>query len=189
MLSVVIRGVDLDVTDTEAEQELQTEGHTIHKCIRIKTKEGMPSYMVRVLTPHQPTINSLLANGAYIYLKRHRVEPSRTSAPLPLRCEKCQSYNAHYPQHCPNEPKCGYCTGSHKTKDCTNLQFPPKCTTCGESHSTFSYKCKGRPQLEPDTPAYIAPLRLPEQSQQPPITSNQEPITVEQVLTLITLTL
>ena len=189
MLSVVIRGVDPEITDTEAEQELQLEGHTITKCIRIKTKLGTPSYMIRVLTTHQATIDDLLHTGAYIYKRRHRVEPSHTSPPLPVRCERCQVYNNHQTIHCRNDPKCGYCSGPHNTKECSNLQQPPNCATCGDRHPTFSYKCKGRPTPEPDQPNLIVPLKVPEQPSQQPITSVHQSITIDQALTLLTLTL
>jgi len=79
MLSKVIRGVDPTITDEEAEQELKTEGYNITKCIRIKTKTGLPSYMIRVLTNHQENMNDLLQIGAYIYRRRCRVETSHFS--------------------------------------------------------------------------------------------------------------
>jgi len=139
ILSVVIQGVNSELSDDEIQQELQTEGHIISKCIRIKTKTGTPSYMVCILTSHSQTIKDLLTAGAYIYRRRYRVEPSRSQPPLPTRCEHCQTYNDHPTSHCPNTPKCGYCTGPHTTKDCSNLQHPPKCNTCGQQHPTFSY--------------------------------------------------
>ena len=143
--------------------------------------------MVRVLTNHQSTIDNLLTSGAFIYKRRYRVEPSRTTPPLPLRCEHCQSYNVHPTNKCPNTPTCGYCSGKHKTKDCTNLQNPPKCANCDEPHPSFSYKCKGRPTIEPDKPAYIAYLRLPEEPTPPQLI--QQPITIEQLLRFLTITL
>jgi len=188
MLSVVIRGVDPQITDTEAETELTAEGHNIAKCLRIKTQQGEPSYMIRVLTTDQATIDDLLTYGAFIYKRRYRVEPSRSSPPIPLRCERCQKYNDHETKHCPNQPVCGYCSDSHPTKACTNHQLPPKCNQCSEPHPTFSYKCKNRPNANPETPAFTVPLRLPEQPSPLPNTSVFPPITIEQLLTFFTLT-
>ena len=190
-LSVVIRGVELDITDTEAEEELKLEGYSIQKCLRIKSKQGSITYMVRVLTNSQETIDDLLTNGAYIYRKRYRVEPSHSAPPLPVRCEKCQRYNDHPTSKCTNETKCGYCSGSHATKSCTNLQQQPKCNTCNEAHPTFSYKCKARPAAEPNKPELIVPLRTTEQKPQPTsaITSVYQPITIELLLKFITVTL
>jgi len=186
MLSVVIRGVEPDVTDSEAETELNSEGHTITKCLRIKTKDGNSRYMIRVLTPHQPTTHTLLSIGAFIYKRRYRVELSRITAPIPIRCENCQTYNAHETRFCPNQAKCGYCSGPHQTKNCDNAQQPPKCSQCGEQHPTFSYKCKGRPQPEVDNPHFTVPLRLPAQTQ---TTSTLPSPTIEQIVAFITLTL
>ena len=190
-LSVVIRGAEPFLTDEEVESELKLEGHNIIKCIRIKNKQGGPTYMIRVLTDRQDTIDDLLSNGAYIYKKRYRVEPSHTPAPLPVRCEKCQTYNHHHTANCSNETKCGFCTGPHSTKSCPNLQKPPKCTTCGDAHPTFSYKCKARPPAEPDKPELIVPIRPPD-TQNPtnaPVTSVFQSITIDQLLAFLTITL
>jgi len=66
----------------------------------IKCQSG-PTYLVRILTQSQETVNDLLTLGAYIYRKRHRVEPSRTQSPIPLLYEKCQSFNSHSTNNCP----------------------------------------------------------------------------------------
>ena len=190
-MSVVVRGVKPTISDEEVEAELKQEGHIITKCIRIKTKTGGPTYMIRVLTTNQETIDELLTRGAYIYKRRYRVEPSHTPPPIPIRCEKCQMYNAHPTAKCPNETKCGYCSGTHPTKNCPNMQQPPKCTTCNETHPTFSYKCKARPAPEPDKPELIVPIRTTEAPTQeiPPITSVYQPITIDQFLAFITVVL
>jgi len=94
-------------TDEEIEAELKQEGLSIQKCIRIKAKTGQETYMIRVLTSHQETIDDLLMNDAYIYTKRYRVEPSHSSPPLPLRCEKCQLNNSHPTAKCPNDTYVG----------------------------------------------------------------------------------
>lgn len=190
-LSVVIRGADPILTDEEVETELKHEGHSIIRCIRIKNRTGGATYMIRVLTNNQETIDDLLSNGAYIYRSRYRVEPSHSSPPLPLRCEKCQQYNDHPTAKCKNDTKCGYCSGSHSTRSCTNLQQQPKCTTCNDAHPTFSYKCKARPAAAPDKPELIVPLRTTENNQQPTstITSIYQPITVDLLLKFITVTL
>ena len=192
LLSVVIYGVEPTWTDEEITDELRQQEYDITKVIRIKCQSG-PTYLVRILTQSQETINDLLTLGAYIYCKRHRVEPSRTPPPMPIRCEKCQSYNSHPTHQCPNPPKCGFCTGPHATRQCTNTQLPPKCSTCDQPHPTYSYQCKSRPQPETTKPDLVVPLRVTEQPpnhispDKHPIL--QEPITVEQLLSFVTLTL
>ena len=193
LLSVVICGVDPSWTDEEIADELRQEEYEFTKIIRIKCQSG-PTYLVRVLTQSQETINDLLTLGAYIYRRRHRVEPSRTQAPIPIRCEKCQTYNSHPTHQCPNQAKCGFCSGPHPTRQCSNMQLPPKCSTCNEPHPTYSYRCKARPPPEPTKPDLVVPLRVTEQPPNPDFIQDkhpilQQPITVEQLLSFVTLTL
>jgi len=139
--------------------------------------------MIQVLTPDQQTIDELFKHGAYIYKRRYSVEPSRTSPSIPLRCERCQTYNDHFTRNFPNQLKFGYSTEQHNTKECTSIQQPSKCSQCGEPHPTFSYKCKNRPQPNSETPGFTVPLRIPEPTQQPATHSVLSPVTVEQLLT------
>jgi len=92
------------LTDDEIEEELKQHELEFKKCLRIRNNDG-PTYMVRVLTDSQNTIDFLLEQGAYIYHERFRVEPSRTKSPLPYRCEECQQYNSHTTTNCPNTAK------------------------------------------------------------------------------------
>ena len=188
LLSVVIRGIDPILTDEEILDELRLEGHSLEKCIRIRNATG-PTFMVRVLTDSQDTINDLLSTGAYVYKRRHRVEPSHTPPPAPIRCEKCQLYNSHPTAQCPNQLKCGYCSGQHATKSCPNLQLPPKCNTCNDTHPTFSYKCKAKPAPEPGKPELIVPIRthIASTACDPVPVSPCQPVTVDQLLSFLTL--
>jgi len=87
--------------------------------MRIKCKDG-PTYLV---TTSQETASDLLTLGEYIYRRRDRVEPSRTQVPIPIRCEKCQSYNSHNTAQYSKKTICGFCTGSHPTRQCRNMQL------------------------------------------------------------------
>jgi len=150
--------------------------------------------MVRVLTKSQETIDDLLTNGAMIYWKRHRVEPSQTTQPQPIRCEKCQTYNEHTTAKCTKQPKCGFCAGPHNTRQCTNLQEQPKCSQCNEPHPTYSYKCKAKPAPEEQKPHLVVPVRTHEKTDQTTSTSAQptsiyQPVTIEQMLGFITMAL
>ena len=189
-LSVVIRGVDPSLTDDEIASELEEEGYSFRKCIRIRNNVG-PTYLVRILTDSQTTIDDLLEHGVLIYKKKHKVEPSRTSTPLPLRCEKCQQYNLHPTEKCSNQPKCGYCSGTHLTRDCTNIQQPPKCSTCAEQHPTYSYKCKSRPTPLETQPELVVPIRTHDRENQTDhaTVSQDQPVTIGHLLSFFTLTL
>lgn len=185
--SAVIRGVPPDYTEQEVEDELKYEGYEISRCLRIKNDHG-PTFMVRVLTGSKDTIDDLLSNGAFIYRRRHRVEPSKTTPTLPIRCEKCQSYNQHPTNKCPNLPNCGYCSENHLTTSCPNLQGPPKCSTCAENHPTYSYKCKAKPKPVPEHPELTVPLRTSD-TQVTPNNSLRDPVTIEDLIRFSTILL
>jgi len=100
------------------------------------------------------------------------------------------THHTHLNSPYPNTPTCAYCTGPRPTKDCNNLQQPPKCNTCGSKHPTFSYKCKSRPEPNFENLRLAVPIRIPEPAPQtPPITSMSQPITISQFLTFITVVL
>lgn len=187
LLSVVIKGIPPSYTDDEVQTELLREGLAITKCKRILCDAG-PTYLMRVLTDQQPTIDHLLHHGAFIYRCRYRVEPSKSPQPLPIRCENCQTYNNHYTRDCHNPPICGHCSQQHKTRSCPNLEAQPKCATCNEPHSTYSYKCKAKPEPSPEKPDLVVPVRSSDPVTEPN-NSLSHPITVEDLLRFITITL
>jgi len=73
------------------------------------------------------------------------------------------------------------------------MQLPPKCATCQEHHPTYSYQCKAKPPPETDKPELVVPLRVPETTEPEGIPEKHpalnQPVTVEQLLAFITLTL
>jgi len=186
-LSVVIKGVTPDYTDEEITDELRYEGFEIKRCIRIRCSTG-PTYLVRILSDSQDTIDDLLLNGAPIYRRIYRVEPSKTPSPVAIRCERCQTYNQHQTKDCPNTPICGHCKENHSTSNCTNLQKPPSCFTCNQNHPTYSYKCQQRPAPLPDKPELTVPIRTTDKSTAPD-NSLKHPITIEDLLRFITVVL
>jgi hypothetical protein len=82
----------------------------------------------------------------------HRVE-AFTSAGPDSRCELCCGWG-HIENKCDNKPKCGYCSGNHRTSDhkcnvegCTAKQGSlcghtlEKCPNCKGNHIAFSSRC------------------------------------------------
>jgi len=59
-------------------------------------------------------------------------------------CYKCNTYG-HKQFHCTKEIKCGICTESHHTRECTNKD-KPKCSACAGNHAVFDRKCILHPQ-------------------------------------------
>ena len=73
---------------------------------------------------------------------------------------------------------------------CTNIQQTPKCSTCEEPHPTYSYKCKQKPPAEETKPDLVVPIRTHDSINQPaPEITSAQPVTVDQLLNFITLTL
>lgn len=187
MLSAVIRGVDPSLTDVDIQTELQAEGLDIKRTLRIKNASG-PTYMVRILTDSSDTIDQALRFGVYIFKQKYRTEPSRSPPPIALRCDRCQTYNLHSTDKCPNTPVCSHCRGPHSITKCEHLAATPICNTCQSDHPTYSYKCKSKPEPLPDHPPSVAPILTKD-----PITlstNSQFPlVTTEALLRFITLTL
>lgn len=187
MFSAVIRGIDPSLTDDEILTELQAEGFNIKRAIRIKNASG-PTYMIRILTDCRDTIDQALQSGVYIYKQRYRTEPSRSPPPIALRCDRCQSYNLHSTDKCPNNPVCSHCRGAHTISKCDQLAAKPICNTCSSDHPTYSYKCKEKPEPIPNHPPSVAPV-ITKDPITFPTNSHFQPVTTEALLRFITLTL
>ena len=82
----------------------------------------------------------------------HRVEAFTNAGP-DSRCELCCGWG-HIENKCGNKPKCGYCSGNHRTSDhkcnivgCTAMQGSlcghtlEKCPNCKGNHIAFSSRC------------------------------------------------
>jgi len=91
--------------------------------------------------------NSIKAAGVW-----HRVEAFSNAGP-DSSCELCCGWG-HIENQCCNRPKCGYCSGNHRTSDhkcnvvgCTATQRSlcghtlEKCPNCKGSHIAFSSRC------------------------------------------------
>jgi len=63
--------------------------------------------------------------------------------------------------------------------------------TCEDAHPIFSYKCKARPAAEPTKSELTVPIRFPETQPQhnTSIASVYQPLTIDQFLRFITVTL
>ena len=66
------------------------------------------------------------------------------------RCNNCQKFG-HYERECEEEQRCGYCCGTHLSKDCQEIQGDNheqfKCINCKDEgkdpskHSAMWHKC------------------------------------------------
>lgn len=58
--------------------------------------------------------------------------------PLLVQCYRCQQFG-FTSMRCRSNPVCGKCAGRHRTMDCVERVYPPRCANCGSTHIA-SYK-------------------------------------------------
>lgn len=142
--SVVIKGVDMDVSPDEVSDELTNQNIPHVKVFRIRSRlTNQETTMMRVLVKSQEVVDYLLTNGFKMYFKLHRVEPSNPPPPQPAQCSKCLAFD-HPAAECKKEVRCGRCAGPHFTSKCEATQ-PPKCLNCDGDHSSLDKRCPVRP--------------------------------------------
>ncbi|CAK1583172.1 unnamed protein product [Parnassius mnemosyne] len=62
------------------------------------------------------------------------------------QCYRCLGFN-HTAKDCKNEQRCGYCSETHDTRECRNINQAPKCCNCIDSqkttlpHPAYSHEC------------------------------------------------
>lgn len=144
--SVVIKGVDLDISPEEVSQALIVANLTHSKVWRIRSRAlDRDTTLVRVISKQQSTIDHLLLHGFRIFHKLHRCEPSHIPPPQPAQCSKCFSFE-HPKERCDLPSKCGRCAGDHLTSKCP-ATAEPKCINCGGNHSSLNKNCPSRPAV------------------------------------------
>jgi len=107
---------------------------------------------------------SLIKKGIKAAGVWYRVEAFTNAGP-DSRCELCRAWG-HIANKCGNKPKCGYCSGNHRTSDhkcnevgCTAKQGSlcgqklQKCPNCRGNHIPFSNRCAKKSE------AFIAALQ------------------------------
>lgn len=59
-----------------------------------------------------------------------------------MQCYRCMGFG-HRATECQGNPTCGYCSGGHDTRTCTQRDHAPKCANCGEAagHPAYSGDC------------------------------------------------
>jgi hypothetical protein len=136
----VIRGVDIDITDSEMLAELSKATHyTILSTKRItrlnENKDTVPTLSVVLEFK-----GKVLPKSVYIYSISSRVEVYVTK---PTICYRCQLYG-HIAVQCKSpSPLCGFCTEKHNTRDCPkdrNIEIQ-SCINCQGTHPPNSTEC------------------------------------------------
>lgn len=159
--SVVVRGVDLDVTSEDVEQALAESNVEFTRAWRIKARAtNQETRLFRITTKSPKSVDHLLSSGLLMFGKKYQIEPSNLPGPQPLQCGKCFAFG-HTTTTCKSQkPTCLRCGEKHATTLPCTAPAPskvPKCTNCAGPHFPFSQKCPQRPQ--PSSPSKIAPIK------------------------------
>ncbi|KAK3884930.1 hypothetical protein Pcinc_010773 [Petrolisthes cinctipes] len=121
--------------------DLVDQGHTMRVLFSINSTTGFKTVILAVSSQIRKAIRD---NQDYVYINLSRCKVFDHF--WVLRCGNCLAYG-HKTTHCRREnPNCGYCSGQHRSSDCTQKE-QQKCIHCvsisrdDASHSAFSTKC------------------------------------------------
>lgn len=131
---------------TIIEQNPKWNGHIniVRLAWTAKTRRVRPEFgtlLVSVATPTQANLmirDGVLLNGEY-----YNCEVFSENCQV-TRCFKCQLYHRTNARFCRNEARCGFCAGTHETKDCLakDQKGMMACRPCGKvGHCSWSKDC------------------------------------------------
>lgn len=143
--SCVIASVELEISDDQISKHISDHDIEHRYCRRIIAKAtNKPSSYIRIITASISAYEKLLNDGLYYKCKHYSIYPSTPPPPAPLPCNKCLEFT-HTSENCSTPPKCTKCGEKHSTNKCKS-SLPPKCNACGaEDHQAWSFKCSKRP--------------------------------------------
>lgn len=192
--SLVIKGVEKDISIEEIMECMTHHGYSITKAWRITSKAtSLPTTLIRIITNDQNTADKLLSEGFFAFCHKYRTEPSHPLPAQPASCARCSSYE-HSTTACKaSAPKCARCAGPHPLSRCDIKLNQPRCANCNGDHAALSHICKKRP-LQPtsrETTANLKPIDPPfnENAKEEDEIPDNENTKVEDFLRFITLTL
>ncbi|KAF8785633.1 putative RNA-directed DNA polymerase like protein [Argiope bruennichi] len=112
-IKVVIKGLPIDTTCEEIEEELKNKGYNISKVNqfrRFKTKALLPIYQVHLLK--SANIAKIYEEKTLLYM---RVKIEKFIRRTIGQCYKCQSF-AHTSSNCKMQTKCAICAENHDSR-------------------------------------------------------------------------
>lgn len=194
----VLRSVPTAIADQDLLKELKKEHPKTTGAKRIVARaNNQPTRLVRVFSPCQETITTILRVGATINGNPYDAEPSNPPPLVRMRCSHCFSFE-HLRAQCPkkSEPAtCPTCSSAiHPGQPCKTENAA--CPSCQGHHGVW--KCPKALEIPPGAPRKI--FRLPEEG--PKATNHIEassdisaatpppqklPVTVHQLLSALVL--
>ncbi|CAI6358665.1 unnamed protein product [Macrosiphum euphorbiae] len=173
-LKIVIKGIPLEVTDTELSDELTMLGYQ-PQLVRgfLKNGKRIPIHMVSLkMTENAKDIYNI---GDILFV-RVKIEPYKNSGPA--QCFNCQQFG-HSSLNCNQTPRCVKCGKEHSTKECTKPKTDKAtCCNCGGEHTANYRGCphyieKHKPKPIPNS---VRAVNIAHQSALPsPLTAPQPP--------------
>lgn len=118
----VIRGLALDTTTEEIQQELTKLDFQVLKVAQLisrRTQAPMPLFLIH-LSPVSKSNEIVELNKLFYF--RINIEEYRSTFRT-QQCHQCQFFH-HHSENCMMKPRCVKCADAHHTKDCTEGKAP-----------------------------------------------------------------
>ncbi|KAJ8049973.1 hypothetical protein HOLleu_02961 [Holothuria leucospilota] len=151
LFSVVVCGVNPEITDEQIMSELQDLGYKPKVAKRLISKiTKSPTWKIKVSFEDEMDSVDLLKDGLVLGYQKHRIE-KYNELPNVMQCFKCQGFGHTY-YKCPNVQKCLRCGDDHNIKNCPKEREQKKCANCGGNHISMYKGCpefiKARQELK-----------------------------------------
>ena len=142
---VIIRNVDIEVTQEEMDEILNRQNLPYKSAKRIHSRQrNEPTTLIRLILKDEETKKRLLRDGINLDQMHYKCIPANEdtkSFPKVVQCFKCQEIGDHHASSCPNQQKCVLCSGPHRKAECTATKETYKCANCSGNHAAWSQEC------------------------------------------------
>lgn len=155
LFSVVMRGVEHDVSMDDIRPAAQARGISIHNLWRIRSRAtNLETTLVRILLYDPTQATYLIRDGLPIFFQgvSYRCEESQ---PRRVQCSRCFGYG-HTADTCSNQRLCAQC--SLPAGPNHNCASDPTCVNCGKHHPPTDPKCPAK-SIPPSCPSDAQPIK------------------------------
>ena len=141
---VIIKGLDVEITDEEIKEMLDRQDLPHNGIKRIFSQQrGCATEMVRLFLKTEEKKKHLLRHGIFLDQMHFDCVAAKEDLEkkLTFQCYKCQVWGDHKTWECKNDTKCVLCGGPHKKADCNKTKEEARCCNCGGEHAAWSTAC------------------------------------------------